>query len=205
MAVTSEPFHTLAAQLAAGNIKYLASGGDTIKCALFTSAPTLTTASYSSLTGEVSSGGGYTTGGTSLSSFTVTATEANSWGTTAATSTPYSLGNIVRPSTGNGYLYLCVAAGTSGGSAPSWGTVVGETTTDGTVTWENIGDAITVFSSGNASWTSSTITASYAVIYDSTSGYNIVMINFGGSQSDSNGTFTVSPDAVGGWFFVAVN
>ena len=45
----------------------------TIKCALFTSSytPAATDSSYSALTGEVASGGGYTTGGATLAGKTV--------------------------------------------------------------------------------------------------------------------------------------
>ena len=50
-------------------------------------------------------------------------------------STAYSIGAIVRPTTANGYWYVCDVAGTSGSSQPSWPTTVGATVTDGTVTW----------------------------------------------------------------------
>lgn len=176
---------------------------DTFKMALFTTAPTLTDPLFVNLSGEIT-GTGYAAGGVALSSLTAVETEANSWGTAAAVSTPYNAGDIVRPATGNGYLYLCVVAGTSGATAPTWPTVVGETVADGTVTWECVGTGITVFSSGNASWASSTITADYAVVYDSTSGVNVASVNFGGAQSDSSGTFTVSPPSTG-WFWIAGN
>lgn len=197
MSVTSSPFHTLFAQLYAGNVNYQATGGHTIKMALFTTAPSLTTALYSSLTGEVAAGGGYTTGGAALSSISVTETEANSWGTPWSATT-WAAGSIVIPSVGNGYLYVTPNGGTSTGSAPTWPTVVGETVTDGGgVIWENVGADVTTISAGSVSWTSSTITASYAVIYDSSTSVNIVLINFGGSQSDSSGTFTVAPSTTG--------
>lgn len=203
MAVTSFPFHTATTQAFAGNIIYKASGGDTIKMALFSSAPSLTASTYSALTGEVS-GTGYTTGGQALSSLTVTETEANSWGT-AWSATTWAVGSIVIPSGGNGSLYVTTNGGTSTGTVPSFPTTVGQTVTDsGGVIWANVGEDVTVFSSAAVSWTSSTITASYAVVYDTSSGANIVMVNFGGSQSDSNGTFTVSPPS-SGWFWVAGN
>lgn len=53
---------------------------------------------------------------------------------TAATS--YSAGDVVRPTTRNGYVYVCTAEGTSGSSEPTWPVTVGATVTDGTVTWE---------------------------------------------------------------------
>ena len=58
-------------------------------------------------------------------------------GTAWAASTAYVLGDVVVPTAGleNGFRYECTTAGTSGGSAPTWSTVEGGTTTDNTVTW----------------------------------------------------------------------
>ena len=50
-------------------------------------------------------------------------------------STSYSLGTFVWPTTFNGYKYECTVAGTSGASEPTWPTTLGQTVTDGTVTW----------------------------------------------------------------------
>jgi hypothetical protein len=47
----------------------------------------------------------------------------------------YSTGDLVVPTTGNGWHYECTAAGTSGGAEPSWPTADGETVADGGVTW----------------------------------------------------------------------
>lgn len=44
----------------------------------------------------------------------------------------------------------------------------------------------------NVSWSNSTITATHAIIYDSTSGVLMGCVDFGGSQSSSNGTFAVN-------------
>lgn len=53
-----------------------------------------------------------------------------------AASTSYSLGDTVLPATPNGHVYKCTTAGTSGSSAPSWGTTAGGTTSDGgTLVW----------------------------------------------------------------------
>ena len=66
-----------------------------------------------------------------------TAKTASTWAATTA----YSLGDKVLRSTGLGTeqtagLYMvCTTAGTSGGGEPTWDTVVGNTTADGTVTW----------------------------------------------------------------------
>ena len=152
-----------------------------------------------SVTTEATAGTGYTAGGLALTSLTLTTTAANSWATTAAVTTAYALGAIVRPSAGNGFVYQAVVAGTSGGSAPTWPTVVGTTVTDGTVTWLNIGSAVTTLTAAAPSWTSSGvgITASYAVIYDSTVGTGtfasastadvIGYYDLGGAQTANNG------------------
>ncbi len=54
-----------------------------------------------------------------------------------ARNTAYGLGQKVVPAAGlNGYVYECVTAGTSHASIePTWPTTLGNTVTDGTVTW----------------------------------------------------------------------
>ncbi len=47
-------------------------------------------------------------------------------------------GSVVRPTTENGRHFKCTVAGTSGGSEPAWDTTIGNTTVDGSVTWEAI-------------------------------------------------------------------
>ena len=58
-------------------------------------------------------------------------------GTAWTASTAKVLGDRVVPTAGleNGFIYECTTAGTTGGSAPTWNTVEGGTTTDNTVTW----------------------------------------------------------------------
>lgn len=148
------------------------------------------------------SGTGYTANGALLASKTLTITAANSFATTAATSTSYALGRIVRPSTGNGYLYRATVAGTSGGSAPTWPTVVGQTVTDGTVTWTNVGQVIIQWDAADPSWAASTITARYGVLYDRTPASDATrpllgVIDFGTDKSTSSGTFAIAFDALG--------
>ena len=54
-----------------------------------------------------------------------------------AANTVYALTNVVIPTTPNGYQYRCTVAGTSHATTePTWGTALGVTQTDGTVTWE---------------------------------------------------------------------
>lgn len=51
------------------------------------------------------------------------------------TSTAVSLGDLVYASTGDGNIYECTSAGTTGGSEPTWNTSLGDTTTDNGATW----------------------------------------------------------------------
>lgn len=52
-----------------------------------------------------------------------------------ANTTAYALNAYVTPATPNGFYYKATAAGTSGGTIPTFPTVIGQTVTDGTVTW----------------------------------------------------------------------
>jgi hypothetical protein len=167
MVANAQPY-ALAAQSAwSGEINF---PSDTIKAMLTTStySPNLDTHRYkSSVTNEVV-GTGYTAGGVTLASKTVTYTAANSWGVSRANSTAYALGDIVRPATGNGFLYRAVVAGTSGASIPTYPTVVGQTVTDGGVTWVNLGKGLLVLDAADPQWTAATLTARYLIFYKST-------------------------------------
>lgn len=64
------------------------------------------------------------------------------------------------------------------------------------------GTNVTKFDADDVSWTSSTITARYAVIYDSTPGSGstnplIAYVDFGSDQSSSSGTFSITWSASG--------
>lgn len=140
---------------------------DTIKVMLTTSAYTPnrdTHETKADVTNEIS-GTGYTAGGVTLASKTITYTAADSWATARANSTAYAVGDVVRPATGNGHLYRCVIAGTSGGTIPTYTLVSGNTLTDGTVTWAEIGSGITVIDSADPQWTTATFSARYGVVY----------------------------------------
>lgn len=52
--------------------------------------------------------------------------------------TVYTLYSIVIPSINSEYAYQCTTPGTSGSSVPNFNTILGSTTTDGTVTWTTI-------------------------------------------------------------------
>lgn len=177
---------------------------DALKVMLCTSsyAPNLDTDQFkSAVTNEVS-GTGYTATGVALGSPTCTYTAANSYGTSRANTTAYTVGQIVRPATGNGFLYQCSTAGTSGSSVPTYPTVIGQTVTDGTVTWTCVGSGIIQLGGANVSWATSTITARYAVLYDSTPSTDatrplIALINFGADMSSTAGTFQITWDPSG--------
>lgn len=183
---------------------------DTLKVALTTSSysPNLDTHDFfDDVTNEVS-GTGYTSGGATLGSKTLTLTAANSWSTTWAAATAYAVGDVVRPTSGNGHLYMCVVAGTSHASTePTWPTTSRLTVTDNSsVTWAEIGTNIVVFDAADPSWASSTITARYGVLYKSTgTGSTSPLIgywDFGGNITSTNGTFTVVISANGIYFLV---
>ncbi len=54
---------------------------------------------------------------------------------TRANTTAYSLGDRVYAATFDGNIYECISAGTTGGSPPTFNTALGDSTTDGSVTW----------------------------------------------------------------------
>ncbi len=177
---------------------------DTIKVALHTSsyAPNLDTDEvFSDATNEVT-GTGYSAGGVTLASKTITYTAANSWATARANTTAYNVGDVVRPSAGNGHLYRCIVAGTSAGSPPTFPTVSGNTVADGSVTWAEIGRGVLQIDAADPSWSSATISGiRYAVIYKSTGTGStsplLWLIDFGADQAVTNGTFTVQLAALG--------
>lgn len=151
-----------------------------------------------SVTNEVS-GTGYTAGGNSLTSKSLTyygSTTAASW----AVSTSYIIGTIVRPAAANGHVYQCISAGTSGASSPAFSTTSGATVTDGTVTWREVGMGYTTFNSASVVWSNFSTTARYAVIYDNTPVGNkplIAYLDFSTDQSSNNGNFTITWDTNG--------
>jgi len=49
--------------------------------------------------------------------------------------TAYALGDIVVPTTANGFWYECTTAGTSDGAEPTWPTTAGDTVNDNTAVW----------------------------------------------------------------------
>ncbi|KKM73893.1 hypothetical protein LCGC14_1405840, partial [marine sediment metagenome] len=60
--------------------------------------------------------------------------------------TAYSVGDLAKPTSSNGFVFKCTTAGTSGGSEPTWDTDIQDTTADNTVVWTNVGKEITSYS-----------------------------------------------------------
>lgn len=178
---------------------------DTIKASLHTSSytPNLDThETFSQVTNEVT-GTGYTAGGVTLGSKTITYTAADSWGTSRANTTAYAVGDIVKPATPNGHLYRCIIAGTSGGSPPTFPTVSGNTVADGSVTWAEIGRGVVQIDAGDPQWTSATIASiKYCVIYKAVGTSPdvsplIALLDLDGPHTVTNGTFTVQLHTLG--------
>ncbi len=182
---------------------------DTLKLAILTSSytPATTHQYFSDVSANQVTGTGYTAGGTAVSSKTNTVTQANSWGTSRANTTAYALGDVVRPATGNGYLYEAVAAGTSGGSIPTYPTVVGQTVTDGTVTWVCRGKAVIALDFADVTWATSTITGRTVVLYkDTGTGSTSRLIGYESAGSDvvsSAGNWTYQVPTAGFLLFFA--
>ncbi len=65
--------------------------------------------------------------------------------------TAKTVGQVVTPTTRNGYVYRCTTAGTTGGSQPTFPTTAGSTVTDGTVVWECMSDFYAALTIGNDS------------------------------------------------------
>jgi len=199
-------------QAFSGNINW---ASDTIKMALFTASPgTISSVThYSDLANEVPNGSGYTTGGATLGTKTHTVTAANSFGVSNGNftsgiwiaSTVAAVGNIVRPITTNGYLFLCVAVTSddqTGGSEPTWPSVQGQTVVDNHVTWSCLGESITIWSSASPTWSTATFTATNYAIYDAQSGTGstepvLVLGALSPSLTPVSGTATVTAPALG--------
>jgi len=57
---------------------------------------------------------------------------------TARSALDAKIGDIIKPTTQNGFYFKCTTAGTSGGTEPTWDLTLGNTTVDGTAEWETI-------------------------------------------------------------------
>lgn len=182
----------------------LDSDTDAIKASLHTSSATLakdTTEFFNTVAAELTTAGGYTAGGVAITLSAPAYTAANSWGVQRAASTAYVAGDVVRPATGNGFLYVATTSGTSASGLPTYPTVVGQTVVDGGVTWSAVGTGIVAMDATDPTWSGATFTARYCVIRKNTGtdSTSIVLgwVDFGTNQSPSGVTFTVVLHASG--------
>lgn len=185
---------------------------DTLKLALmanaYTPAADLTgVAVYTDVSASEAAGTGYVAGGITVPSPAMTTTYANTFARTWAASTAYNVGDVVRPVTGNGHLYMCAVAGTSAATEPTWNTVAGKdnAATDNGVVWTEIGTSITKFSSGNVVSPSMSLTGiQYGWIYDSTTTNKdlICLLDFGAQKTWTSTVVTFTPDANLGWVYL---
>lgn len=164
-------------------------------------APADTDDFVADLTNELATGGGYTSGGLAVASESIATTLADAWSVQRANTTAYVVDDVVRPAAGNGWLYRCVVAGTSGGSVPAFPTVLGQTVTDGGVTWEAYGRAICVLGFTDPVWpTFSAGPFRYLVLSDRTpvgAGAQPLLgyLDLGSDQTGGGGNFTVTMHA----------
>jgi len=157
---------------------------------------------YADLTNEVS-GTGYSAGGATVGTKTLTYTAANSWSPIWVAATSYTAGDVIKPISGNGKLYVAITTGSSHATTePVWTTVLyDEQPADNTVTWSCIGSGITVWDSADPSGgPGGTITGiRYAALYDDTATDKplLVYVDFGADQAINNGTFSIALTSTG--------
>lgn len=176
---------------------------DTIKAMLLTSSytPDVDAHNYKDdLTNEVT-GTGYTAAGATVTSPTMTYTAAAS-ATAWQASHAYAVNDTVRKVSNNGHVYRCIVAGTSSSSEPTWPTGPGATVTDGSVTWAEAGKGFIMIDCDDPTWSASTITARYCVLYDSSPSTDatrplIALLDLGQDFSSSSATFTVTINSNG--------
>lgn len=160
---------------------------------------------------ELATASGYTANGVALTTKAFTTTAANSWTRQRANSTAYTAGDLVRPATGNGFVYMAAVGGTSGVSIPTYPTTIGVTVADGGVTWTCVGRNVVVFKSDPASWSAPFDAGPFrhVVLYDRTPATDatrplIAIATYVSDQTGLSGSATVTPDSVQGWVAIPV-
>lgn len=172
----------------------------------------VTHASVADLTNELATGGGYTQGGVTLSNPTAVVVAANSWSAQWQATTAYEVGQIVRPTAGNGLLYRVAVAGTSGGAQPTFPTVAGQCVTDGTVEWVCVGIAAVVLDADDLVPAWAAFTAGpfrHVVLSDRAAALAadqplIGFYDFGSDQTGGGGDFNITFDSSGGVIAIPV-
>jgi hypothetical protein len=175
----------------------------------------LTTPNFNTLQGQLLSANGYSQPGLPLNgSFVpaITEIEASSWVFTWTTSHAYKVGDLVSSALAPGYLFRCVVAGTSAGTAPT-ATVIDTLDltsgwTSGAVTgplFVNAGTSLTKFTSLPISWTAGSGSigpVGYMVIYDTITTLNALLVEFGNEETAlPPSQLTATPDTNYGWHY----
>lgn len=116
-------------------------------------------------------------------------------------STAYALNDYVLPVGGNGRLYKCSTAGTSGAAAPTWPTTAAGTVADGTAVWTEQTTALKASGftevSGGA-YARVAVTSSLAN-WAGTHGVTTVVASSGSSQTTSNNGAITFPTPTANW------
>lgn len=179
---------------------------DTIKAALVSSSytPNRDTHDYwDDVVANEVTGTNWAANGVTLTTVAIGVVAANSWATARANSTAYTVGQVVRPSTGNGFLYMCITAGTSAGSAPTYPTSYGGTVSDGTATWLCVARGAFRMDADDISVATVTVTGvRYVVFYDRTPASDATRpllgyLDLGTDQAATAGSVSVTFDATG--------
>jgi hypothetical protein len=198
MTATTTTLYAVAVQNAfAGEVNWTS---DAVHLALVlaTYTPNLVTDSvWTAISSHEASGSGYTTGGVLLSGV-VAGVLGYSGVSPWLANTTYAADQVMNASS---LMFICVAGGMSGVTAPTWPTSQGVTVPDNTATWACLGSYVSYFTSGTASWNPLSVTnVRYGVIYDATNESLIALIDMGSGQT-LTGPFGLQPDPVTGWFF----
>lgn len=205
MAVTGRLYPNGELNVWNGNVDFL---NDTIKGALLDSNHSFNDShdAWDDVSTNEVSGTNYTAGGQALGSKALSIVDSSA-ATAWQSATAYALGDIVRATSDNGHLFVCVDAGTSGGTEPTWVQDKMEDTTDNTVVWSEFGAAYLKVTSAQLQWASSTITARYLILYKdsgtASTSYLLAQIDFGQNESSSSGNFTVTPPS-SGWVSIGL-
>lgn len=156
------------------------------------------------LSHEINSGTvNYISGGKAITGRSVSGVAANSWASVWTANTAYAAGAVIRPTSGNGHVYLAQNAGITDSTQPTWPTVVGQVVTDGTMVWNTCGSYVTALIADDPQWDNITFSAAgYLAIYSRTPATDatrplIAVIDLGGSQSITAGTFKIDGPSTG--------
>lgn len=106
-----------------------------------------------------------------------------------------NVGDIVNPVTYNGFSYLCIVAGTTGASQPTWPTTIGGTVVDGTVTWQAVAYVDFPTSQPTGTWAATTPETGGFTITVPTRPHLAFVATVGGTTGGTQPNWPVNPGA----------